>query len=461
MWSQCAPYILRHQLNEIYSAKEKHMKQNIDFVHGETGNALLKMVMPLLMAMILMLAYNLVDSIWVGNLLGESGYAALTTAGSVSILLYALTTGIGNGTSVVVSQLIGAGDRQETDRVIGASMIMSVLFAVSVIVVLECLLHPLLMAFQTPADICQDAGSYLAIFLIGYAAIFLYMQLTSIYRSFGDPVFQMKGMLLGTVINLVADPLFIRAFGISGAAIATVLSQVLCLLFAVVYGKKKACFRLSLKGFRPERAARILKTVIPTSTQSCIPAISSMVMVILVNRFDVTTIAAYGVVKNIENILFYPAMAMNMALITIVGQLYGAGRHGRIRDYMRTALLYGAGMEAALTALVLVFSAQISMAFVRETAVAALVSRGLKIIGAGYLCYMVTNIFTAKMAGMGKVNLSMALMVIYYIVIRIPLAAVLIRGPLGLDGMWIAILISHLAAALIAFVLDWKGKRKE
>lgn len=441
-------------MNENHSTKEENMKQKIDFVNGNTGKALLKMVMPLLMAMILMLAYNLVDSIWVGNLLGESGYAALTTAGSISMLLYALTTGIGNGTSVVVSQLVGAGDKKKTDEVIGTSIVMSVVFAVSVIAVLECLLDPLLTVFQTPAEIYRDARSYLAIFLIGYVAIFLYMQLTSIYRSFGDPMFQMKGMLVGIVINLVADPLFIKALGISGAAIATVLSQVLCLLFAVIYGMKKAYFRPCLNGFGMERVLWILKTVIPTSTQSCIPAISSMVMVILVNRFDVTTIAAYGVVKNIENILFYPAMAMNMALITIVGQLYGAKRKDRIKDYMRSALIYGALMEAILTVLVLIFSTQISMAFVPETAVAAIVSHGLKIIGIGYLCYMVTNIFTAKMAGMGKVNLSMALMFIYYIVIRVPLVALLIRGSLGLDGMWIAILISHLAAALIAFLLD-------
>lgn len=430
------------------------MKQKIDFVNGNTGKALLKMVMPLLMAMILMLAYNLVDSIWVGNLLGESGYAALTTAGSVSMVLYALTTGIGNGTSVVVSQLVGAGNKKKTDEIIGASIVMSVVFAVSVIVVLECLLNQLLMVFQTPDDLFKDARSYLGIFLIGYVAIFLYMQLTSIYRSFGDPVFQMKGMLLGTVINLVADPLFIKALGIAGAAIATVLSQVLSLLFAVAYGKKKAYFGFSLNGFGLGRVFGILKTVIPTSTQSCIPAISSMVMVILVNRFDVTTIAAYGVVKNIENVLFYPAMAMNMALITIVGQLYGAKRKDRIKDYMRTALLYGAVMEIALTVLVLIFSTQISMTFVKETAVAAIVSHGLKIIGIGYLCYMTTNIFMAKMAGMGKVNLSMVLMFVYYIVIRVPLAAVLIRSFLGLDGMWIAILISHLTAVLIAFLLE-------
>ena len=264
----------------------------------------------------------------------------------------------------------------------------------------------------------------------------------------------MKGMLLGTLINLVADPVFIKALGISGAAVATVLSQILCLIFAILYGRKKAYFALTLKGVSMEQLFLFLKTVIPASAQNCIPALSSMIMVILVNSFDVTTIAAYGVLKNIENILFYPAMAMNMALIAIIGQLYGAKRDDRIRDYMQAALRIGVLIEAVLTGFVLIFSSNISMAFVKETAVAEIVSHGLLIIAIGYVCYMITCIITAKLSGMGKVNLSMALMFIYYIVIRIPLASVLIHSSLGLDGMWTAFVISHISAVILAYLVS-------
>ena len=437
------------------------MNKKIDFENEHTGKALLKMVIPLFLAMVLMMAYNLVDSVWVGNLLGENGYAALTTAGSVSMLLYALTTGIGNGTAVVVSRLVGCGDKKKLKQAISTALAFSVMFAAALTVILECFLTGILRVFQTPAKLEADAGAYLSIFLLGYGAIFLYMQLTSVYRSFGDPVFQMKGMLLGTLVNLVSDPLFIKAFGIRGAAIASVLSQVLCLLFAIVYGMKKKYFAFSLQEVKGECAIELLKTVLPASAQNCIPAVSSMIMVILANRFDVTIIAAYGVVKNVETILFYPAMAMNMALITITGQLYGAGRNDRVKDYMKSALFMGTVLEAVLTGLVLLFSAQISMSFIKEAAVAAIVSRGLRIIGVGYLCYMITSIFTGKMAGMGKVKLSMLLMFLYYIVIRVPLAAMFVNSALKLDGMWIGILISHVAAVILAFAADRMLEKKE
>ena len=423
------------------------MKTNIDFVNGKTGRSLIKMFFPIFAATVLMLACTLVDSIWVGNLLGETGYAALTTAGSISLILYAFTTGIGNGTSIIVSQLVGAGNKKKTDEITGNALFFSAVFSVTLVVLLEGLLNRLLMIFRTPASIYTDAKSYLAI-------VFIYMQLTSVFRCFGDPVFQMKGMLLGTLINLVADPVFIKALGISGAAVATVLSQILCLIFAILYGRKKAYFALTLKGVSMEQLFLFLKTVIPASAQNCIPALSSMIMVILVNSFDVTTIAAYGVLKNIENILFYPAMAMNMALIAIIGQLYGAKRDDRIRDYMQAALRIGVLIEAVLTGFVLIFSSNISMAFVKETAVAEIVSHGLLIIAIGYVCYMITCIITAKLSGMGKVNLSMALMFIYYIVIRIPLASVLIHSSLGLDGMWTAFVISHISAVILAYLVS-------
>lgn len=433
------------------------MKTKIDFLNGSTGKSLFKMVMPLFMATVLMLAYTIVDSIWVGNLLGEAGYAALTTSGAVALILYALTSGMGTGTSILVSQLIGKNDRKKTDEMIGTAIASSLVFSLVVIIVLECFLNRILITFNTPQEIYNDAKDYLAIFLLGFSAIFIYMQLTSIFRSFGDPMFQMKGILFGTLINAVADPLFIKAFGISGAAISTVVSNLLCLLLAIIYGMKKSYFVLTFKGVNLKNISLFLKTVIPASIQNCIPAISSMIMVILVNRFDVTTIAAYGVVKNVENILFYPAMAMSMALITIIGQLYGAKRFDRIKDYMNAAIKSGIAVELVLTGLVLLFAKNISLAFVKERAVAEIVSHGLKIIGIGYICYMMTSIFSAKLSGAGKVKLSMILMFAYYILIRVPLASLLIRTSLLLDGMWIAILVSHLAATLIAYIISSKS----
>lgn len=235
------------------------MKSKIDFVEGNTKTSLLQMVTPLLAAMILTMAYNLVDSLWVGNLLGEGGYAALTNSTAVVLILSAIAMGCSNGIAILVSQTVGAGKKEETDGVIATIMLLSGVFAIGLTLVLELGLKKILLLMNTPAALFEDAYEYLSIYLTGYIAIYVYMQFTAIFRSFGDPVFQIKGMLFSTLFNAVLDPVLIHFMGLGGAAWATVFSEVLCVVYALGYHRKKKMFRLDLKKasirYRKYRAA--------------------------------------------------------------------------------------------------------------------------------------------------------------------------------------------------------------
>ena len=104
------------------------MKSKIDFINSDTRKSLMKMILPLFAAMVLMLAYSMVDSIWVGNLLGENGYAALTTAGSISIILNAIAMGISNGASIIVSQLVGKGNQKESNEAVSTVLVSTGVF---------------------------------------------------------------------------------------------------------------------------------------------------------------------------------------------------------------------------------------------------------------------------------------------------------------------------------------------
>ena len=177
--------------------------------------------------------------------MGETGYAALTISTSVVLILSAIAMGSSNGAAILIAQTAGA--KREAGGLISVSLALAGAFSVGVTAVLELALRPLLSAMNTPPELFSMAYDYLSVYLLGYAAIFLYMHFTAAFRAFGDPVFQMKGMLLSTVFNAVADPLMIRGFGLQGAAWATVLSEALCLAFAVVYHRKKRLFRLTLQ----------------------------------------------------------------------------------------------------------------------------------------------------------------------------------------------------------------------
>lgn len=427
------------------------MKSEIDFIKGDTKKCLIRMVLPLLCAMILTMAYNLVDSLWVGNLLGETGYAALTNSTAIVLILNAIAMGSSNGIAIVVSQTVGAGNKKKVEGVIATLLMMSTVFAVAVTVLLEVVLNPLLQMMNTPAELFEMAHEYLAIYLVGYVAIYLYMQFTAVFRSFGDPLFQMKGMLISTIFNAFLDPVFIHMMGLAGAAWATVLSELLCLLFAMIYYKKKHSFQLHFSEISKDYFVSVLKNAIPAAVQGCMPAISSATMLYLVTGFGVTTIAAYGVTNKLEIFLFYPAMAMNMGLTTIAGQCIGANRKDRMKDYMKTALLIGCVFTAVITALVIIFAGQLSGLFIDSATAADIVKVFFKIVSIGYVMYMITSCYLGELSGFGKPGLSMVLFFVYYIVIRIPLAAILVHTSLGLCGIWTAILISHIVAAILCF----------
>lgn len=182
------------------------------------------------------------------------------------------------------------------------------------------------------------------------------------------------------------------------------------------------------------------------------PAVSATFMTALVSSFGVTTIAGYGVTGRLEIILFYPAMAMNMALTTIVGQCTGAHRYERSKEYTRTAIVSGSLLLAVLSALVIGFAGPLSHLFVQSTAVASIVKQYLHIVSIGYIGYMITSCFLGELSGAGYPEKSMLLMFLYYIVIRIPLAYILVHTTMGLSGIWTAILISHVVAVIAAYI---------
>ena len=163
-------------------------------------------------------------------------------------------------------------------------------------------------------------------------------------------------MLVSTMLNAILDPLFILFIGFHGAAIATLLSQVICLLFMLLYMKKKDLFAFRLSAFDRREVLPLIQKAVPSVIQQSIPAISTTFLTALVSTYSVTAIAAYGVTGKLETILFYPAMALNMVLTTIIGQCVGGRRYDRAKDYLKCALGYGCGLLVILSVFVVGFS---------------------------------------------------------------------------------------------------------
>ena len=429
------------------------MLTKIDFIGGNTRRCLMAMALPMIAAMFLNMAYNLVDSLWIGNLLGKTAYAALTNSTPIILILTSVAMGSTNGVSILLSQAIGSKDKRKTESLIATSLIVAIVFSLLVTLILELCLPTILGALNTPAETYDMAYSYLTIYVLGYVAVYLYLYFTAVLRSFGNSMFQAIAMLVSTVLNAILDPIFIHFIGFQGAAIATLLSQIVCLVFMVIYLKKKKLFYLHITWFDKNDVLPLIQKAIPSVIQQSIPAISTTFLTGLVSTYSITAIAAYGITGKLETILFYPAMALNMVLTTIVGQCIGGQRTDRAKDYLKCALKYGCLLLAILSIAIVVFSKQLSGFFVNSSDVADIVGVYFFIVGIGYLLNTITNSFLGVLNGFGKPAKSMVLMIFYYIVVRMPLAYLLSFLGFGLNGIWFAILISHICAAIASSVV--------
>lgn len=429
------------------------MLTKIDFIGGNTRRCLMAMALPMIAAMFFNMAYNLVDSLWIGNLLGKTAYAALTNSTPIILILTSVAMGSTNGVSILLSQAIGSKDKRKTESLIATSLIVAIVFSLLVTLILELCLPTILGALNTPAETYDMAYSYLTIYVLGYVAVYLYLYFTAVLRSFGNSMFQAIAMLVSTVLNAILDPIFIHFIGFQGAAIATLLSQIVCLVFMVIYLKKKKLFYLHITWFDKNDVLPLIQKAIPSVIQQSIPAISTTFLTGLVSTYSITAIAAYGIIGKLETILFYPAMALNMVLTTIVGQCIGGQRTDRAKDYLKCALKYGCLLLAILSIVIVVFSKQLSGFFVNSSDVADIVGVYFFIVGIGYLLNTITNSFLGVLNGFGKPAKSMVLMIFYYIVVRMPLAYLLSFLGFGLNGIWFAILISHICAAIASSVV--------
>lgn len=430
------------------------MQTKIDFIRGNTRCCLMAMALPMIAAMFLNMAYNLVDSLWIGNLLGETAYAALTNSTPIILLLTSVAMGATNGISILLSQAIGAKNQRRVETLIATSFIAAVVFSLMITLALEIFLPHILTALNTPAETYDMAYSYLSIYVLGYWAVYLYLYFTAVLRSFGDSMFQAAAMLVSTVLNAILDPVFIHFAGFDGAAAATLLSQGICLIFMVVYLKRKKLFSLHITWFDRADILPLIGKAIPSVVQQSIPAVSTTFLTALVSTYGITAIAAYGITGKLETILFYPAMALNMVLTAIIGQCIGGQRIDRAKDYLKCALKYGCVLLFILSGVIVIFSRQLSGFFINSTDAAAIVSGYFLTVSIGYVLNTITNCFLGLLNGLGKPGKSMLLMIFYYIIIRMPLAYLLSSSDFGLNGIWAAVLVSHICAAAASMLVS-------
>lgn len=335
--------------------------RSVNFLHGGIFGPMLRFALPVFISSIFQQFYNLADTMIVANYLGDEALAAIGATASIYDLLVGFAIGLSGGLAVVTARSYGAGDLEQVKRSVAYALVIGAAVSLGITLLAQWLLSPLLLALNTPADILEQAYSYISAITLFTFVMFAYNLLSGLLRAIGDSVMPLVFLIFSSLVNVVLDIEFITRFsmGIAGVAYATVISQGLSAALCVVYLWKKAPLLLPQKRhFRYERGlfGEALGQGLSMAFMHSVVSAGTVILQYGINGFGTLIIAGHTTARKIYVLFVMPFSALSQAVTTFVSQNRGACQWGRIRKALRYAYLSDLVLAGAVTVFLLFFA---------------------------------------------------------------------------------------------------------
>ena len=379
-----------------------------EMTSGSPMKLILGFSVPLLFGFLFQQFYNLVDTMIVGRLLGKYALAGVGSTGSINFLILGFCTGVCSGYSIPISQMFGAGDYNRMRRFVTHSLILTGGFAAAVTVLSTVFCRQILTITKTPEEVMDYAYTYILIIFLGTPVICLYNLLSSILRALGDSKHPVQFLVISSFVNIGLDFFFILVLkmGVAGAALATVISQVVSAVMCLVYIVRKVdLLKLSREDWRIDPFFfRILNGMgIPMGLQYSITAIGSVILQTAINGQGADAVAAVAAAVRVSGFFCCPFDAMGSTMATYGGQNVGAKKLERLGTGLRDCTLLGVIYSLAAFVILYFFGRSIVGLFVSgaETAVLDQARLFLIVNSAFYIPLALVNIVRFLIQGMG------------------------------------------------------------
>lgn len=436
------------------------MKTRINLLEGNILPALSALALPIMATSLIQMAYNLIDMIWIGKI-GASAVASVGAAGMFMWLSNGLATLAKMGGQIKVGHALGAQKKEDAASYAQSSIQMGIVFAIGFGILSVVFADEMIGFFQlNSAQVIQDAKLYLMITCGLVIFSFMNQIFTGILTAMGNSGTSFIATGIGLVLNIVLDPLFIFGFGaippmgVAGAAIATVLAQlVVMLLFLYTILRDTVLFSNVhiLHSYSSQHTMEIFRIGLPSAVQSMLFSGISMVIARLIAGWGDAAVAVQKVGSQIESISWMTAEGYAAALNSFVAQNHGAKNTDRIREGYRLSMIVMLSWGVFCSLVLIVFPQLIFQVFIQEAEVLPMGVDYLRILGVSQL-FMCMEITTAgAFSGLGK-TLPPSIVSITLTGARIPMAILLGRW-LGLNGVWWAITISSIEKGIV--LLGW------
>lgn len=334
-----------------------------NMTEGSPSRLIITFALPLMIGNVFQQLYTVIDTMVVGQALGVSALAALGATDWLNWLFAGLVQGFAQGFSVLMAQEFGSGNYKKLRKVIFNSLILSVICSLLVLFASQACANPVLALLHTPEDIMDNSLLYLRIIFLGMPIIMAYNLSASILRSLGDSKTPLHAMIVASATNIVLDLIFVLVFhwGIAGAAIATLLAQLLSSIYCFYFIIRIEILKFSRDELAMEReiCEKLLLLGSPIAFQNTVIFIGGMIVQSVVNSFGVLFIAGFTATNKLYGILESAATSYGHSMSTYAGQNLGAGNIKRIREGVRSALLIALVTSVTISAVMLLLGRNI------------------------------------------------------------------------------------------------------
>jgi len=434
--------------------------EGVGILLGDPEKAVIKLSIPIIVAMAVQTIYSLTDTFWVAGL-GADALAAVGFAFPFFVIQMALTSGLGVGGGAAISRRIGARDKAGADNVAVHTFVIMLVFTVVLTVIGLSLVRDLFV-YSGAGETTPLGVAYARVIFAGSFVFFFTNVSNSILRSEGDSKRSMKSMVLGSLLNVVLDPIFIYVLdlGVAGAALATVLSFAISglLMFYWFFIKKNTYISFNFHSFKFNSAIvrDIFRVSIPSSIEQLALALTALTMnYIIVTVSDTDGVAVYATAWRITSIAVAPLIGISISMVSVSGAAFGERNYKKARKALLYATRTGFLVEAAIAVAVYIFAPYIAAVFTQAENTAQIapeLTRLLKIMTAFYPAVAFGMLSASLFQGAGKGTSALIATLLRSLVLT-PIFALLFAFTFGwgLLGVWWGLVTGTVIGSLITF----------
>lgn len=426
---------------------------------------LLNMSLPIMLSMLVMACYNVVDSVFVARI-HENALTAISLAFPVQTLMLAVSIGTAIGVNALLAMKLGEKDSDAVNRIAMNGLFLAVCSYAVFLFLGIFFIVPYLSSQTDSAHILQFGKEYLFIIMTASIAVFVTTMSDRLLQATGRTFFTMITQLLGSVTNIILDPLMIFGIGpfpqmgMAGAAWATVIGQCVSAVSSIFFNiRKNPDIQFKLKGFRPDPRiiAQIYKIGVPSILLQSINSVTSYGMNLILGAFSATAIAVYGVYFKLNSFVFMPVFGLTTGMIPIISYNYGAQNALRIKKTVRSALFIAVFIMIVGVTVFECIPAHLLRLFKASSSMLEIGCTAMRIIAPSFIGAAIGITFGSVFQALGKSFLSMIVSLVRQIIVLLPAAYLLSRTGV-LSNVWYCFLIAETVSisVSVAFMLRIK-----